>query len=320
MTQDKMSSSTALTNAAFLIAAFRACTESEAPWVAGFPGDPAHTDPRSWGGRPILKGVPPFIRPANNNYICVSTFRRDADGSWRRRKANFAAMHSVMIDDIGTKVPRDRVVLEPSVLVETSPGNFQAWYFLDPPETDPARADLLVKRMIAAGLSVDAKDPGMRGGTRYGRLPVGCNAKAAYVERLGTPFIQRVESCNLERYVSLDAIATAYGLDLRPEPVKLYRSLSPNAAADTLIADLSGLGLYIEPLAGIDNAHRIVCPWVHEHTGQDASGTVYFAPAEANGWHGGFKCHHGHCMNRGIRDLQQFIRAVERIIKQGKAA
>lgn len=320
MNDDKKSSQSALTNAAFLIAAFRACTKIEAPWVTGFPGNPADVDPRSWAGRPILKGIPSFIHAANNNYVCVSTFLRDADGSWRRRKANFAAMHVVMIDDIGTKVPRYRIILDPSVLVETSPGNFQAWYFLDPPETNPARGDLLVKRMIAAGLSIDAKDPGMRGVTRYGRLPVGCNAKAVYVQSLGGPFVQKVESCNLERYVSLDEIAGAYQLDLTPEAPRIYRSPSPPITADTLIPELAGLGLYLEPLSGLENAHRILCPWLHEHTGEDPTGTVYFEPGEANGWRGGFKCHHGHCMNRTIQDLQQFKRAVARLQKEKDAA
>ena len=312
--------SRAPSNEAFLIAAFRACTASESPWVAGIDGDPGTADPRHWAGRPILRGIPGFIRPANNNYVCVSTFWPDADGGWHRRKANFAAMHAVMVDDVGTKVPRDRLVLEPSVMVETSPDNFQAWYFLDPPETDPVRADLLVKRMISAGLSADAKDPGMRGVTRYGRLPVGCNAKAAYVERLGAPFVQQVACWHLERYVSLDDIANAYKLDLSPEPVKLFRGRPASASADSLVQKISHCGLYLESMSGIPGAHRIICPWVHEHTGRDESGTVYFEPTGLNGWHGGFKCHHGHCISRGIKDLQRFMRAIERINKKRNAA
>jgi RepB DNA-primase from phage plasmid len=307
-------------NEAFIIAAFRACTACEAPWVAGFPGDPAQADRRHWGGRPILRGIPHFIRPANNNYVCVSTFRREVDGEWRRRKASFAAMHVVMIDDIGTKVPETRIALEPSVLVETSPGNCQAWYFLDPPEADASRADLVLKRMIAAGLSVDAKDPGMRGVTRYGRLPVGCNGKAAYVKALGAPFVQRVESWNPTRYVSLDDIAEAYNLDLSPEPPRRYVVRPSTESSDSLVPRIADYGLYLGPLASVDGAHQIVCPWLHEHTGGDSTGTVYFEPAEPNGWRGGFKCHHGHCMDRGIKELERFVRAAERITKGRKAA
>lgn len=297
-------------NVAFVRAAFRACPKGEAPWVAGFPGDPARG---RWGGQPVLGALPSVIAPSNNNYICVSAFRASADGTWHRRKANFAAMHVVMIDDVGTKVPKERVRLEPSVLVETSPENFQAWYFLDPPEPIRERAELLVDRMIAAGLSADAKDPGMRGVTRYGRLPIGRNAKPAYVERLGAPFVQRVAIWRLGKRFSLNAVADAYGLNLAPEPRRHRAAPRPSKGAEDLVPHIEALGLYLGPLSGAPEAHQVVCPWVHEHTGRDESGTVYFEPDEANGWRGGFKCHHGHCMNRGIKDLQHFLRAVRRI-------
>lgn len=309
-----------LTNATFLIAMFRTCGPDEAPWVAGFPDDPADTDPRNWAGRPILRGIPGFVQPANNNYVCVSTFRQDTDGSWRRRKANFSAMHAVMVDDVGTKISTERLVLPPSAMVETSPGNFQAWYFLDPVETNPVRADLIVKRMIAAGLSADAKDPGMRGVTRYGRLPVGRNGKAAYVEKLGKPFVHQVHGWEPERRFSIEDIASAHGLNLRPDPASQFRPLPPSQAADSLLPTLGRYGLYIGPISSLSGGHYITCPWIHEHTNRDSTGTAYFEPNEANGWHGGFKCHHGHCMDRGIRELQNFICAAERILKQRIAA
>jgi hypothetical protein len=307
-------------NEAFLIGMFPTCMPDEAPWVTGFPGDPALTAPQNWGGRPIVRGIPWFIRPDHNNYVCVSMFRREQDGAWHRRKANFTAMHAVMVDDIGTKVPADKLVLEPSVMVETSPDNFQAWYFLDPPEVDPIRADLILKRMIAAGLTADAKDPGMRGVTRYGRLPIGINGKAIYVERLGSAFLQQVKVWKPDRRTSLEVIAGAYGLSLEPEPSVTFRPRSAADALASLIPRLEQYGLYLSELPGQLGGHRIVCPWLHDHTGKDPSGTVYFEPSPSNDWQGGFKCHHGHCTDRGIRDLQNFIRAAERIIKKGKAA
>lgn len=309
-----------VTNRDFLAEMFRTRGSQEAPWVAGFPGDPHQTEPRNWAGRPVLNCIPWCIQPGNNNYVCVSTFRQEKDGSWRRRKANFSAMHAIMIDDIGTKISAERLVLEPSALVETSPGNFQAWYFLAPPETDAARADLLVKRMIEAGLTADARDPGMRGVTRYGRLPVGRNGKSVYLEKLGAPFIQKVHRWEPGKRYRLEQIAQAYGIDLTPEQPPIYRPLPASDSRDSLLPVIQQYGLYLEPISGLNGAHRIVCPWSHEHTGRDTSGTVYFEPGDSNGWHGGFKCHHGHCMNRGIRDLERFIRAAKRMIREGKAA
>jgi hypothetical protein len=310
-----MSSATQPTNYAFLIAAFRSCPKDQAPWVTGFPGDPASGQ---WGGAPIVRRLPGYIVPYNNNYVCVSTFRAGTDGRFHRRKANFGAMHVVMVDDIGTKVPENHIVLEPSVLVETSPDNYQGWYFLDKPEPDRGRAELLIDRMIEAGLTKDASDPGMRGVTRYGRLPIGQNGKHAYVQRLGAPFKQRVAIWQLDRRVSMEGLAAAYDLDLTPKAPAARRRV-PASSTDDLVPEIERLGLYIEPLSGAPDAHRMICPWVHEHTKRDESGTVYFEPSEANAWRGGFKCHHGHCMNRNIDDLQQFLRAAARIDQIRKA-
>jgi hypothetical protein len=294
-------------------AAFKGHPQGNVPWVAGFPGDPYAVSGALWGGRPVLDGLPAFIKPENNNYICVSAFQAGADGVYRRRKANFAAMYTVMVDDIGTKVAPERIAMEPSVQVETSPGNAQAWYFLDPPELDPIRADLLLMRMIASGLCADARDPGMRGVTRYGRLPIGRNGKGVYVERLGKPFVQRVTRWQPDRRVPLDDLARAYGLDLTPAPKPRRKPRPLGKPDDNVLQELEALDLYAGPLAGVEGGHLIVCPWLHEHTDGDESGTAYFEPGEENSWRGGFKCHHGHCIYRGIQELVHFLRAAKRI-------
>lgn len=304
-------------NQAFFDTAFRACADGEAAWVAGFPGDPANG---RWGGQAVTSRLPACIGPEKNNYVCVSTFRPGPDGELRRRKTNFGAMHVVMVDDVGTKVPKERIALEPSVLVETSPGNFQAWYFLDPPETNRSRAELLVDRMIEAGLSADAKDPGMRGVTRYGRLPIGVNAKPAVVAIHGKAFAQTVPIWRPDVRFSLESIADAYSLDLTPTRSKPRSVPRPSRSAEDLVPIIEGLGLYVAELPGLSEAHQIVCPWVHEHTNRDESGTVYFGPSEDNAWRGGFKCHHGHCMHRGIREFQHFLRAVGRIQEEKRRA
>ena len=50
----------------------------------------------------------------------------------------------------------------------------------------------------------------------------------------------------------------------------------------------------------------MTCPWVREHTGEVDGGTAYFEPDDQ--WPiGGFKCFHGHCADRHIRDLLCFL-------------
>lgn len=306
----------ALSNRDFLTYAFCRCGTDEVPWVAGFPGDPNAVEHGAWMGRAALP-LPPFIRDGNNNYVVVSTFRRGEDGKYHRRKDCFAGMFVVMVDDVGTKVPFNRLYLEPTCLVETSPGNFQAWYFLSEPEHDRSRAERLIKGMIASGLTADGSDPGMNSVTRYGRLPVGVNGKAKYVDVSGRPFVQRVAHWAPAIRYSLDQIALAYDVGLaveargRQRKAPLRRQLPVVADGDDgLTRILDGLGLYLEPITSLDGGHRIVCPWVHEHTDEESSGTAYFEPSEENSWAGGFKCQHGHCQHRTIANLTHFVTRV----------
>lgn len=306
----------ALSNRDFLTYAFCRSGGDEVPWIASFRGDPTTVERGTWLGCALLS-LRMFICAGNNNYVVVSTFRRGEDGRYHRGKDCFGGMFVVMVDDIGTKVPFDRLHLEPTCLVETSPGNFQAWYFLIEPERDRSRAERLIKGMIASGLTADGSDPGMNGVTRYGRLPVGVNGKAKYADSTGQPFVQRVAHWAPAIRYSLDQIALAYSVDLAAVATKHHRKANgrrkmPSSVGgdDGLIEILEGLGLYVEPIASLDGGHRIICPWVHEHTDEEPSGTVYFEPSEENSWAGGMKCHHGHCQHRTIADLTHFVTRV----------
>lgn len=71
-----------------------------------------------------------------------------------------------------------------------------------------------------------------------------------------------------------------------------------------VLVTLRKRGLYKAPLGG--GKHDITCPWITEHTGQVDSGTAYFEPDDL--WPiGGFKCLHGHCADRHIRDLLRVL-------------
>lgn len=300
-----------VSNVNFLAYGFSGLQENEKFWVTGFPGDPCKVPPWMWGGKGAPPGLPSFIRLDHNNYIAVSSFKLGTDGKFHRRKANFSRMHLVMVDDVGTKVPDGRIVLKPSAMVETSPGNYQAWYFLTIPEPDAAKADRLIKGMIENGLTADATDPGMRGVTRYGRLPVGINGKGKYAELLGHEFVQRVTIWSPATRYTIEEIAIAYGVDLAaPTPRKHRISIRKQTSSytvgdDAVLALINRAGLYLE--AAQDAMHRIVCPWFQEHTDEDPTGTVYFEPSDENYGRGGFKCHHGHCIDRTIADLSYFL-------------
>ncbi len=73
---------------------------------------------------------------------------------------------------------------------------------------------------------------------------------------------------------------------------------------NAVLVALRNLGLYKAPLG--QGKHDISCPWLSEHTGQVDGGTAYFEPDDL--WPiGGFKCLHGHCADRHIRDVLKFL-------------
>ncbi|MBF0213384.1 MAG: hypothetical protein HQM00_07460 [Magnetococcales bacterium] len=78
----------------------------------------------------------------------------------------------------------------------------------------------------------------------------------------------------------------------------------PRPEENAVLAGLRDRGLYKGPLG--DGKHDMTCPWVEEHTDGIDGGTAYFEPDD-NWPTGGFNCLHGHCAQRHIRDLLNFL-------------
>jgi hypothetical protein len=300
------------TNEEFLRALFHDIAVEHATTLHSFVGDPV--SPPSLGAWKALPWRPEWrmparaINPSANNYVCVSSFAPDKTGDYARRKIMFAALHAVMIDDLGTKLPMSDLKLPPSALVETSPGNYQAWLFLASAVRTIEAAEKLIDEMIRVGISAQM-DPGMGGVTRVARLPVGANGKAKYRDRDGNPWRQNMPEFEPERRYTAREIAKAYGLDLtvtqraaRPAP---RAGVDPERVA--VVKWLRLLGLLGKELR--DGYHEMICPWVDEHSDGGRTGTYFMEPGEGNSWMGGFNCHHGHCMDRDINDLIGFVRA-----------
>lgn len=305
----------AVTNREFLEEMFADMPDDAAAILSGFVGDPYKPPQYAWARKPWH-----FCRPLHrdihrdaNTYTAVSSFRADESGEHRRRKSQFARLHGVMVDDVGTKVPLGVIYLPLSALVETSPRNYQGWWFVEPSPAsdDGAVSARLIEALVEAGMTSDGTDPGMKGVTRYGRLPVGINGKAKYVQQLGAPFRVRLAEWHPERRYTVEQIATAHRLDLtiHTRPV---RELAPGEASaryttfEHLMQLLASKGRYRE---SHDGWHDIVCPWVDSHTDRAETGTALREPAASNNWAGGFRCHHGHCEARTIADVYAWARA-----------
>jgi hypothetical protein len=76
--------------------------------VVSFKGNPVTVPKKVWFGRPWLGSAEIWADlPADaNNYFSLAVFRPDEAGQYRRQKARFQALHAVMLDDVGTKVPQ----------------------------------------------------------------------------------------------------------------------------------------------------------------------------------------------------------------------
>jgi hypothetical protein len=318
-----------VTNAQFLRCMFQHMPPDTATIVCTFPGDPNDESGErrwKWRGTSWRLGQGTWhLSAAGNNYLTISAFVIDPqERRYRRTKQNFAQLCTVMVDDVGTKVPKSKIKLPLTATIETSPRNFQGYYRIEP---SPAARDLetslrLLDQMVRSGLTADGSDPGMKGVTRYGRLPVGANGKGKYVEALGHPFAVRITQWSPERAYTVEAIAKAYGLDISAPPKREPLPIAAGAVQERidgfsgLLQALSDAGLY---LGKRREWHSIECPWADEHSDRATSGTALVEPAEANRWAGGFRCHHGHCQGRTIRDLYAWRDAFEALCDQEEA-
>ena len=295
-------------NGEFLLAIFGDDLGDVRPVVVSFEGNPGSVPDKAWSvtAWQSASGRSPSLPSIANNYFSLATFRPDGAGQFRRRNEHFYALYAFMLDDIGSKVAAERLTLPPSWLLETSAGNHQAGYLLSEPLADGLVADRVMNAMIAAGLS----DPGAKGPrTRLARLPIAVNAKHE------PPFACRLIAWSPAVRYSVDELVDGFQLDMAPARQPHTRTMQDRPGADepvwiprpednAVLVALRSCGLYKAPLG--DGKHDITCPWVREHTDEVDGGTAYFEPDDQ--WPiGGFNCFHGHCAERHIFDLLDFL-------------
>ncbi len=293
-----------VTNAEFVAAIFLKLPEGAFAAVCSKPGDPSD------GGWQAHRAdqLADKLTAANNNYISGASFYPGNDGSFKARKDRFAACHFLMLDDLGTKVPFERLAnFELSWLIETGPNNFQGGIIFAEPITDGAVAVRLLNAVISAGLC----DAGATGPlSRWARLPVGINGKQKYADKAGAPFCCRLIEWRPERrYTPQEIIA---GLKLDPAPAGNPQGIdndadevfTPKAAENPVVAALKARGLYKTPLGS--GKHDVTCPWVHEHTDRLDTGAAYFEPDDVYPV-GGFCCQHSHRDKYRTREFLDFL-------------
>lgn len=280
-----------------------------------FRGDPNDDVLGKWRARVLFDPI--FADQRANVYLCVSAMRKNSRGEFRRRKENFAGGLLLMIDDIGSgagsKFPMSVLdPLPPTALIETSPNNFQAVYMFDKLVDDMEEFDALIRAFIEVQFL--SSDTGMAGVNRVFRPPVGVNGKDKYKDETGQEWTVHCTHWEPANRYSVEQICAAFQLTLvkrNPPP----RDLGMIAAAKPerirafveVRSALRSSGMLKTEEPDYSGWSQITCPWVEFHTGGVDNGAAIRIPDIDNEWHGGFRCHHGHCNGKGWRDLTEWL-------------
>jgi len=211
-------------------------------------------------------------------YVNTGSFIVDRfiDGKPSASAANCEYVHSLMLDDVGTKskVPP----LPPTWIMETSEGSFQWGYaFSDQPTKGEFTA--AIKAIANAGYT----DPGAINAVRNFRIPGSINLKPGR-----DAFAARLVEFHPDHEFTLPQICEA--LDVTPADADTAQGISfrlRDTGKDSVLEWMNAQGMV---LSGI-NAEgwlSVVCPNHAEHT--DGQIAARYKPLDRS-----FCCYHGHC-------------------------
>lgn len=279
-------------NETFLTAIFG--EEWESAHVTAFPDDPdVISNERKaicWGGGYAKQRLARFKRH-ENQYFTISLFSSDK-GKAVRRKSYFDACFVIVADDVNEKIPAENIALlpEPSYKLMTSAGSEQWGWILSEACTNAHKVENLLDGLIAEGLVPNSVDPGMKGVTRYVRLPGGSNTKEK--RKVEGRFFQcYIYHWAPQNMVSIEDLARCFDIDLNAE-----RGKAASAKYELLSSDLvrnHPIRPYLN-IKGVNNEGwvDVTCPNVKQHTGGVDNGAAMRFLTD-----GGlqYMCHHGHC-------------------------
>lgn len=169
-----------------------------------------------------------YIPSESNAYACISSSIKTMNPKTKemrywRGEMSFGHGNCFFVDDIGTGTGSKgnmtlewlEGVLPPTAVVETSPNNYQAWYFFDKPINQMQEFKAFLYNFVNAVLEGAGGDVTIKDVARIGRMPYGINNKRLpdgsfkYMED-GKPYRVRLHSSDYSRRYSLDDIANAF--------------------------------------------------------------------------------------------------------------
>lgn len=238
-------------------------------------------------------------------YFCVSTVVAQRRRQVKKRLEDVRTAFVLVVDDVGTKSAIPPV--EPSYVLETSSGNFQYGYLLEPYDVSTpvgaAYYDQCLMSLAAAGFN----DPGFRSANRLARLPWSAHKSG---------FESAIRRWAPAQVWDLEDLMTAFGVPLVPAGRRHGIGLVRAPGTVERLADVQDplfWWLYGEDRVLSSNSDFVFikCPWRSGHTdnvqGPTATG---FSPFGYGMYRDrGFRCLHGHCAGYSIRHFEEWARS-----------
>ena len=288
----------------FLDAVFDGKQEDEHVLLTHKRGEKWSTSAADDKGLRYMKSKKPCV------YFCVSSVREtgetfeDGGRIWRRNRDSLIAAYVIVLDDIGTKVS-DQPPVEPSYKLESSKGNFQWGYLIQPTEMLD-RYEAIVEALGDKGWT----DKGAGGSYRVMRVPGSLNDKPGKDN-----FISTITAWNPDRSWDMDDLAVKLGVDVENLNVVRKTAVQVRTGGSSIDHDLDVEDPLLTWLQ--DEGHivtdkgewvDVVCPWHEKHT--TGSNTAGYSPlGRGDGRWGmtrGFKCQHEHCIGKGFKDFRDW--------------
>jgi len=188
------------TNQEFIKAVFGQIDAAFCLWICSFKSSP-DSENVGWGGKSYKLHLSLKLPEENNNYFSVAVLDFSS-----RKKSNFRRMAVLVLDDPDiSKLP-----VNPSYILETSPGKYQVGFIIN--DTEESRDSAYCSRAlnILAKRHLINADKSGNNIVRYVRLPVGTNTK----KREAGNFQHCLQLWQPSRKFNLPDILKALGIDL----------------------------------------------------------------------------------------------------------
>jgi hypothetical protein len=249
----------------------------------------------------------PFIVEGGWLY-CISTVMRQERP--RRRLKDLRHAFVLPLDDIGTKATEPSI--SPSYILETSPGNFQWGYFIDPYSVIEFEGQAYLDASMLALAEAGFSDPGCRSASRMVKLPEAIH-KSGFVTRC----VHWEPDAAFELHKLVEKM-----FGLTPDTRRFnrrkpsYTTLERKDIEDPILEWLSDSGQLRELN---DRGYAVFrCPWWEEHS-EGKNDEAGYSPLDyvTTGRH--FYCYHGSCVGRTWNEFTGWVAEQDGPVLEGWA-